>query len=70
MLDFEGSVEDTFGQTFEVEMESQLGERIPVQLKPEGNLIPVTNENCRGRDLTCIFCLMIRVCQSLCANVF
>ena len=47
MLDYDGNIEEVFGQTFEVEFSTQTGERIPFELKPNGSSIPVTNENCR-----------------------
>ena len=48
MLDFDGDVEETFGQTFEIQLQAQTGERVPFQLKPQGDEIPVTSENRRG----------------------
>ena len=44
LLDFEGDVEATFAQSFEVQYD-YFGELRTVELKPGGSGIPVTNDN-------------------------
>ena len=44
LLDFDGDVESTFAQSFEVQYD-YFGELRTVELKPGGSDIPVTNDN-------------------------
>ncbi|KAJ3127744.1 putative E3 ubiquitin-protein ligase HTD2 [Nowakowskiella sp. JEL0407] len=45
LLNFEGNVEEVFQRTFQIEYENQFGERQTFDLRPNGDTIPVTNEN-------------------------
>ncbi|KAJ6244478.1 hypothetical protein M0813_21063 [Anaeramoeba flamelloides] len=45
LLDFEGNVEETFVLTFQIVYKNVFGENVFVNLKKNGDKIPVTNEN-------------------------
>ena len=50
LLQFDGDVENTFYLTFQI-TEEYLGEKRSVNLKENGDQIPVTNENRHGNFL-------------------
>ena len=45
MLKYEGDVEDTFMQTFQLSHHDVFGNVLTFNLKPDGDQIPVTNQN-------------------------
>ena len=47
MLDFDGNVEETFAQSFQISYKDVFGSTITHDLKPDGASIPVTNDNMR-----------------------
>ena len=45
LLSFEGNVEEIYCRSFQIEYESAYGEKLKINLKENGDKIPVTNEN-------------------------
>ena len=60
LLDFEGDVEETFAQSFQISYQDVFGDLVTHPLKPDGDTCPVTNNN--RQVLNSSFTLPCRMC--------